>query len=140
MSIEDEVLGTLKLNRDFGLLDGEILWNGEKVSLALEIDLDDEETWDTARSIAHKVMADRESRDRSMREFAAKKLTELANEWQADDDEKENADPITEEAFAQRITLSELSLTYEGDFTAYFDDDDMFWDTPLKSADLWKME
>ena len=43
-------------------------------------------------------------RDRSMREFAAKKLTELANEWQADDDEKENADPITEEAFAQRIT------------------------------------
>ena len=127
MSIEDEVLGTLKLNRDFGLLDGEILWNGEKVSLALEIDLDDEETWDTARSIAHKVMADRESRDRSMREFAAKKLTELANEWQADDDEKENADPITEDAFAQRITLSELSLTYEGDFTAYFDDDDMFW-------------
>lgn len=127
MSIEDEVLGTLKLNRDFGLLDGEILWNGEKVSLALEIDLDDEETWDTARSIAHKVMADRESRDRSMREFAAKKLTELANEWQADDDEKENADPITEEAFAQRITLSELSLTYKGDFTAYFDDDDMFW-------------
>ena len=125
--IEDEVLGTLKLNRDFGLLDGEVLWNGEKVSLALEIDLDDEETWDTARSIAHKVMADRESRDRSMREFAAKKLTELANEWQADDDEKENADPITEEAFAQRITLSELSLTYKGDFTAYFDDDDMFW-------------
>ena len=103
------------------------MWNGEKVSIALEIDLDDEETWDTARSIAHKVMADRESRDRSMRGFAAKKLTELANEWQADDDEKENADPITEEAFAQRITLSELSLTYEGDFTAYFDDDDMFW-------------
>ena len=72
-------------------------------------------------------MADRESWDKSMREFAAKKLTELANEWQADDDEKENADPITEDAFAQRITLSELSLTYEGDFTAYFDDDDMFW-------------
>lgn len=125
--IEDEVLGTLKLNRDFGLLDGEILWNGEEVSLALEIDLDDEETWDTARSIAHKVMADRESWDKSMREFAAKKLTELANEWQANDDEKENADPITEDAFAQRITLSELSLTYKGDFTAYFDDDDMFW-------------
>ena len=125
--IEDEVLGTLKLNRDFGLLDGEILWNGEEVSLALEIDLDDEETWDTARSIAHKVMADRESWDKSMREFAAKELTELANEWQADDDEKKNADPITEEVFAQRITLSELSLTYESDFTAYFDDDDMFW-------------
>ena len=43
--IEDEVLGTLKLNRDFGLLDGEILWNEKEVSLALEIDLEDEETW-----------------------------------------------------------------------------------------------
>ena len=40
---------------------------------------------------------------------------------------QKNADPIAEEGFAQRITLSELSLTYEGDFTAYFDDDDMFW-------------
>lgn len=127
VSIEDEVLGTLELNRDFGQLDGEILWNGEEVSLFLEIDLDDEETWHTARSIAHKVMADSESWDKSMREYAAKELTELANEWQEDDDEKENADSITEEAFAQRITLSELSLTYEGDFMAYFDDDDLFW-------------
>ena len=100
MNIEDEVLGTLKLNRDYGLLDGEILWNGEKVSLALEIDLDDEETWDTARSLAPKFIADRESWDKYMREFAAKELTGLANEWQADDDEKENADPITEEVFA----------------------------------------
>ena len=94
VNIEDEVLGTLKLNRDFGLLDGKILWNEKEVSLALEIDLEDEETWDTVRSIAHKVMADRESWDKSMREFAAKELTGLANEWQADDDEKKNADPI----------------------------------------------
>ena len=127
VSIEDEVLGTLKLNRDFEQLDGEILWDGEKVSLALEIDLDDEETWNAARSMAQKFMADRERWDKSMRKFAAKELTGLANEWQEDDDEKENADPITEKAFAHRITLSELSLTYEGDFTAYFDDDDMVW-------------
>ena len=127
VNIEDEVLGTLKLNRDFGMLDGEILWNGEEVSLALEIDLEDEETWDTARRLAHKLMADRESWDKSLREFAAKELTGLANEWQADDDEKENSASITEKAFAQRIALSELSLTYDGDFTAYFDDDDMFW-------------
>ena len=127
VNMEDEVLGTLKLNRDYEMLDGEILWNGEEVSLSLEIDLDEEETWDTARRLARKFMADHESWDKSMREFAAKELTELANEWQADDDEKKNADPITEELFAQRIALSELSLTYEGNFTAYFDDDDMFW-------------
>lgn len=127
MSIGDEVLGTLKLNRDYEILDGEILWNGEEVSLALEIDLDDEKTRDTARRLAHKIMADSESWDKSMREFAAKELTGLANAWQADDDEKKTDVPITEEEFAQRIALSELSLTYEGDFTAYFDDNDLFW-------------
>lgn len=127
VNIEDEVLGTLKLDRDVGMLDSEILWDGEKVPLALKIDLDDEKTWDTARRFAQKFMADRERWDKAMRKFAAKELTELANEWQEDDDENKNADPITEEIFAQRITLSELSLTYEGDFAAYFDDDDMFW-------------
>lgn len=127
VTMEDEMLGTLELNRDFEQLDGEALWNGENVSLALEIDLEDEDTWDTVRGIARKLIADSESWDKSMREFAAKELTELANEWQASDDEGENTEPITEEVFAERIALSELSLTYEGDFTAYYDDDDLFW-------------
>lgn len=130
--IRDEVLGTLELNRDLGMLDGEILWDGAKAFLALEIDMEDEKTWDTARSIARKVMADCKSWDKSLREFAAKELTELANEWQADDNEKENADPITEEAFARRITLTELCLSYRGDFTVYFDDDDMFWEHAIE--------
>ena len=125
--IEDEVLGTLKLNRDFGQLDGEVSWNGTEISLALEIDLDDEKTWDAVRNVTRKLMADSGSWDKSMREFAAKKLTGLANEWQENDHEKEHADSITKEDFARRITLLELSLTYEGDFTAFYDDDDLFW-------------
>ena len=127
VTIEDEMLGTLKLNRDFEHLDGKVPWNGEEVSLFLEIDLEDEATWDTACSIAHKLIADSESWDKSMREFAAKELTNLANEWQASDDENENTAPITEEAFVGRITLSELSLTYKGDLMAYYDDDELFW-------------
>lgn len=123
--IEDEVLGTLELNREFEQLDGEAPWNGENVSLSLEVDLEDTDTWDTVRSIAHKLIADSESWDKSMREFAAKKLTELANEWQESDEK--NAAPITMERFAQHITMLELSLTYEGEFTAYYDDDDLFW-------------
>lgn len=69
--IREEVLETLERNRDFGMLDGEILWDGVKVFLTLEIDLEDEKTWDTARSMAHNVLTDRESWDKSMREFAA---------------------------------------------------------------------
>lgn len=125
--IQDQVLGELTLDKDYATFEGEIQWCGTDVSLSLEVNAESKPSWTCARSAAKKLLADCETWDKSMREFAAKELTGLANEWQADDDEKKNADPITEEAFAQRITLSELSLTYEGDFTAYFDDDDMFW-------------
>lgn len=125
--IEDEILGTLELNREFAQLEGEILWNGEEVSLFLEIDLEDQVTWDSVRSIAQKMVTNSESWDKSMREFAAEELTELANEWLANDEENENADPITEKTFADRITLTELSITCDGDFTAYYDDNDLFW-------------
>lgn len=59
-----------------------------------------------------------------MRMFAAKELTNLANDWMTDD---ADAVPITEEVFAERITLSELAFSFEDSFTAYYEDDDMFW-------------
>ena len=125
--IQDQVLGELTLDKDYDAFEGEIQWCGKDVSLSLEVNAESKPSWTRARSAAKKLLADCETWDKAMRDLAAKNLTELANEWQADDDEKKNADPIAEEGFAQRITLSELSLTYEGDFTAYFDDDDMFW-------------
>lgn len=124
--IEDKVLGTLKLNREFQQLEGKILWHGEQVSLSLEIYLQDSSTWDVARSMVKKLVTNSENWDKIMRKFAAKKLTELANEWQINDDEDENVNPITESTFAERIALTALSVTCEGDFTAYYDDDDLF--------------
>ena len=125
--IQDEVLGKLTLDKDYDAFEGEIRWCGIDVRLSLEVNAESKPSWTRVRSTAKKLLVDCETWDKAMREFAAKELTGLANEWQADNDEKENEDPITEEAFAQRITLSELSLTYEGDFMAFFDDDDMFW-------------
>ena len=65
-----------------------------------------------------------------MRELAAKNLTELANNWLSQDEESardpETA-PITEEEFAQRILLTEVSVSPGGRFTAWYEDDDMFW-------------
>lgn len=62
-----------------------------------------------------------------MRKFAAKKLTALANDWLTEDEESKDTKPITEDEFAKRITLSEISITPSGSFTAFYDDDDMFW-------------
>jgi len=55
---------------------------------------------------------------------AAKKLTKLACEWAESDEE---AAEITEESFAKRISLSLIWMTSGGSFSAYFDDDDLFF-------------
>lgn len=125
--IQDEVLGTLKLNREFGMFEGEITWCGEKVSLMLEVNPENKSTWTRARNAAKKLVADCDTWDKAMRTFAAKALTQLANDWQEDDEDHKNDEPITEEIFAKRLSPSELTVTSGGSFTAYYDDDEMFW-------------
>jgi hypothetical protein len=125
--IEDKVLGTLILNRDFGMFETTLLWNGNEVSFMLEVNTESKSSWSHARTAAKKLVTEQETWDKTMREFAAKKLTALANEWLDEDEESNDAKPITEEMFAKRITLSEISITSGGSFTAYYNDDDMFW-------------
>ncbi|MBS5404691.1 DUF2262 domain-containing protein [Enterocloster sp.] len=125
--IEDKVLGTLTLKREFDMFETDFSWNGKEVSLMLEVNPESKSSWSRARTAAKKLVSEREAWDKAMREFAAKKLTELANEWLAEDEENKAAEPITEETFAKRITLSELTITSGGGFTAYYNDDAMFW-------------
>ena len=93
----------------------------------LEVNTESKSSWSRARTAAKKLVTEQETWDKTMREFAAKKLTALANEWLDEDEESNDAKPITEEMFAKRITLSEISITSGGSFTAYYNDDDMFW-------------
>ncbi len=125
--IEDKVLGTLILNREFGIFETTLLWNGNEVTFMLEVNPESKSSWGRARTAAKKLVVEQETWDKTMREFAAKKLTALANDWLAEDEENNDAKPITEEAFADRIALSEISITSGGSFTAYYNDDDMFW-------------
>lgn len=123
--IEDEILGILTLNRDFDMFEGYFCWNETEISLMLEVDGDDQSSWEDTRNAARSMVSEMEKWDYDMRTFSAKALTSLANEWQADDGE--GAAPITEEIFAKRISLSELAFSFEDSFTAYYEDDDMFW-------------
>ena len=66
----------------------------------------------------------------SLRAMAAQKLTAQANEWLADNDQTDREaekDPITEDEFARRILLTEFTVSPGGRFTAWYEDDDMFW-------------
>lgn len=123
--VTDEVLGELTLDKDLDTFEGEILWCGEQIFLVLEVDAADEDTWADARQAMKTMLADQERWDRDMRAFAARELTELACEWRESADEE--VPEITEESFAQRIALRTIAMDADGSFSAYFDDDDMFF-------------
>ena len=128
--IQDQVLGELTLDKDYDTFEGEIQWCGKDVSLSLEVNAESKPSWTRARNAAKRLVTDQETWDKAMRDFAAKNLTGLANNWLSQDEESardpETA-PITEEEFAQRILLTEVSVSPGGRFTAYYNDDDMFW-------------
>ena len=103
----------------------------EGCELSLEVNAESKPSWTRARSAAKKLLADCETWDKAMRELAAKNLTELANNWLSQDEEtprNPETDPITEEELARRISLTSLSVTSGGSFTAWFDCDEMFTD------------
>ena len=129
--IQDEVLGELTLDKNYGVFEGEIKWCGNDVLLSMEVNAESKPSWTRARSAAKKLLADCEIWDKAMRELAANNLTQLANEWLSQDDENARnpeTDPITEEEFAWRIRMVNLVVTSGGSFTAYFDCDEMFSD------------
>ena len=129
--IQDEALGELTLDKDYDTFKGEIQWRGRDVLLSLEVSPESKPSWTCARSAARKLLADCETWDRAMRELAAKNLTGMANDWLSQDEENPRnpeTDPITEEELARRISMTSLSVTSGGSFTAWFDCDEMFTD------------
>ena len=94
------------------------------------LDVYKRQSWTRTRTVMKKLLADQEVWDKSLRTLAAQKLTTLANEWLADNDQTDRnpkKDPITEEEFARRILLTEFTVSPGGSFTAWYEDDDMFW-------------
>ena len=123
--VVDEVLGELTLDKDLDMFEGEVLWCGEQICLSLEVDAADEDTWADARRAMKVMLAEQDRWDRDMRASAARELTDLACEWRESADEE--VPEITEESFARRIELRSIAMDADGSFSAYFDDDDMFF-------------
>lgn len=125
--IIEEPLGKFKLDRQFSSFEGEIEWLGEDCGVFLETDDEDGDTARKALQVLQELHKDLENWDDKFRRYAAEKLTDLANEWLAEDEEQAGADPITKDAFARRLEISEVSISPDGDITVYYHDDDMFW-------------
>ena len=123
--LNDEELGELTLDKDLDMFEGEVPWCGEQICVSLEVDTADEDTWAGARRAMKVMLAEQDRWDRDMRASAARELTELACEWRESADEE--VPEITEESFARRIELRSIAMDADGSFSAYFDDDDMFF-------------
>ena len=128
--LEDEVLGTLTLDREMSTFDGTCQWMGKEVRISLDVEIEKKASWTRVTNVMKKLLADQEVWDKSLRAMAAQKLTAQANEWLADNDQTDREaekDPITEDEFARRILLTEFTVSPGGRFTAWYEDDDMFW-------------
>ena len=123
--LNDEELGELTLDKDYDTFEGVISWRDEDIDISLEVDSSSEDTWTAAVVTMKQMAADQDAWDRDMRAFAARELTELAREWRESADEE--VPEITEESFAQRLDLTSIAMDSDGSFSAYFDDDDMFF-------------
>ena len=123
--VVDEVLGELTLDKDLDMFEGEVLWRGEQICVSLEVDAVNEGTWADSRRAMKAMLAEQDRWDGDMRASAARELTELACEWRESADEE--VPEITEESFARRIELRSIAMDADGSFSAYFDDDDMFF-------------
>ena len=131
--LEDEDLGTLVLNKKTALFEGKVDYGADRFTLYLEVDALDKNTWTQALNAAKALICKGAYWDQPMCEFAAKELTDLANDYREEEDFDDESlyapsdlEEISEEEFACRIYIFELIVNAGGEFTAYYNDDDMF--------------
>lgn len=127
VSINSEVLGKFILNKYIERYETEndVEWCGDNIKITLTADEDDV---NELIAVAEEFYKNRQEWDRKIREYAAKELTELANDWKYSEVEnEEDFVEITEKEFAKRIETCDLSFDADGDFSVYYADDDMFW-------------
>lgn len=128
--LEDEILGTLTLNREMSLFNGICRWMGKEIQVSLEVEIEKKLSWTRVTNVMKRLIADQEVWDKSLRIMAAQKLTAHANKWLADNNQTDRdpkKNPITEMEFSERIVLTEFTVSPNGRFIAWYEDDNMFW-------------
>jgi len=132
-----EQVGEMLLDKRYDSYEGAGVWNGEECGVSLETDEEGSVKAEGALATLKFLFEESKKWDEAARRYAAKELTELANEWYEpdeedyDEDEDEDADvepAITEEAFARRIYINEIVISSDGSFALYYGADGMFTD------------
>ena len=122
--LQDDVLGELTYDKQLKSFEGNMAWLRGEIHISLYVDKDNKSGITKAKKALKIMVLEQEKWDADLRSFAAQELTKLACEWA---ESEEEAALITEESFAKRISLSLIWVSSGGSFTAYLDDDDLFF-------------
>ena len=122
--LQDDILGELTYDKLLKSFEGNVAWLRGKIHISLYADKDNKAGITKAKKALKTMVLEQKKWDADLRSFAAKELTTFACEWA---ESEEEAALITEESFAKRISLSLLWVTAGGSFTAYLDDDELFF-------------
>ena len=119
VTIEDDVLGTLTLDRPLGSFEGRARWSGREIRVNVN-----GESVEAARAnldTAHELFANQEEWAQRVLEQATVELLDLHNEsW------SESPTPKTAAEFQHAMTLQSISIAPNGRFEFWFDDGDLF--------------
>ncbi|MED3572894.1 DUF2262 domain-containing protein [Cytobacillus praedii] len=121
----DEVLGKFELDKSVKTFEKQVLWAGEEGNLYFDWD-ENESGMKAALETAYALFENQKEWNTKIRRYAAKELTELANDWLQDNEEAE-IDEITNDMFMDLMQLDSISVYSDGDFNFFFFDGDMFW-------------
>jgi hypothetical protein len=70
--LEDEVLGTLTLDREMSIFEGTYKWMGKEVRISLDVEMEKKASWTRVTNVMKKLVADQETWDKSLRAMAAR--------------------------------------------------------------------
>lgn len=129
--IYNKILGELVYDEELKWFAGNVNWCGNYVDFSLNVDNSNEAELNNTISTAVDMVKNQQKWDDIIRKYAAKYLTDLANDWAEVDYDEENDDiieppEITEQEFAERIDLCDITFYSDGEFIFWFYDDDMF--------------
>lgn len=129
VELQDEVLGTLTLDKDFEKLRGQVKWCGLIIEMNLDVDAFDKDSWSKPLIAAKSLVSDCVSWDDKMIEYAAHEFTESYNETHGYEYDDGDFEELSEEDYASRLTMVKLDIALDGSFKAYFDCDNLFFDS-----------
>jgi hypothetical protein len=119
--VQTDLFGAIELDRNIDQYQGSMTWCGAPVRLS--ISCADLANPIAAVEVAESLFRAQKDWQGRVQEFAADRLLALKNDsWLGDDEEK-----LSREVFVSRMTLEEISVDENGDFSFWHDDGDLFW-------------